>query len=291
LFAFAAELSERQTSNLKPQTSNMHEQACLFYSGASGIVVPHKQKDYPAEFQGASRLTYYASMFNSIEINSSFYKLPKAATVKKWNDSVPGNFRFTFKLLKTLTHNKGLQFNSEDTAKLLEAISPIENKKACLLVQLPPSIKREREEELAALLEDLSGEAKRWKIAVEFRDNSWYHRPVYRMLQQYGATMVEQDLPASATPHAEVSGQFSYYRFHGPEGGYRGSYDDSVLEAYAKRIQTEMKNGKEVYAYFNNTMGNALGNLIRLNEIVFQSKNSKVKSEKMNGEWCRRFGR
>jgi uncharacterized protein YecE (DUF72 family) len=191
----------------------------LFFSGTSGIVVPHKQKDYPAAYQGSSRLTYYASMFSSIEINSSFYKLPKISTVKNWYDSVPEGFRFTFKVPKVLTHNKALEFNAKDVTAFAEILSAAGNNKGCLLLQLPPSIKRERDEEVSALLESLSEEISGWKIAVEFRDNSWYNRAVYRMLQQYGAEIVQHDLPASATPRAEVSEKFSYYRFHGPDGG------------------------------------------------------------------------
>lgn len=66
-----------------------------FYSGTSNIVVPIKQADYPSEYSGASRLRYYDSLFSSVEINSSFYKVPKAVTVEKWRESVPAQFRFT----------------------------------------------------------------------------------------------------------------------------------------------------------------------------------------------------
>ncbi len=81
-----------------------------FYSGTSGLVLPVPKLLYPAEFQDKSRLTYYASLFNSIEINSSFYKIPQIPTVCKWAESVPDNFQFTFKLSKAITHAKGLEF-------------------------------------------------------------------------------------------------------------------------------------------------------------------------------------
>lgn len=239
-----------------------------FYSGTSGLVLPLKQSEYPLEFAGASRLTYYASLFSSIEINSTFYKVPKAATVKNWGDSVPADFRFTFKVPKTITHAKDLQFSGEDLEVFAETVSAVGDKKGCLLVQLPPKVSRDQQGELEGLLECLRDDAKGWKIAVEFRHVSWYHKEVYRMLQHHGAGMAEQDLPALTTPQVEVAENFAYLRFHGPDGGYRGSYEDSFLETHAKRIRKMLKEGKEVYVYFNNTMGNAIGNLRTLNGFV-----------------------
>jgi uncharacterized protein YecE (DUF72 family) len=238
------------------------------YSGTSNIVVPIKQAEYPPQFSGASRLQYYASLFSSLEVNSSFYRIPKAATVEKWRKSVPSHFRFTFKVPKAVTHAKGLQFNVEEVEHFAETVAHAGDKKGCLLVQLPPSVKRERQEELEGLLECLRDDAKGWKIAVEFRHSSWYDRAVYRVLQSYGATLVEQDLPASATPHVQVGEDFTYLRFHGPEGGYRGSYDETALGGYAARIVDGIKNGREMYVYFNNTIGDAIGNLQTLNKKV-----------------------
>jgi uncharacterized protein YecE (DUF72 family) len=239
-----------------------------FYSGTSNIVVPIKQSEYPPEFAGASRLRYYASLFSSVEINSSFYKVPQTTTVEKWRESVPPGFRFTFKVPKTVTHAKGLQFAVEDLERFAAAVAGAGEKKGCLLVQLPPSVKRERQEELEGLLECLHDNAPGWKIAVEFRHVSWYEGAVYRVLQSYGATMVVQDLPASATPLVQVAEDFTYLRFHGPEGGYRGSYEDSFLAGCADRVVAGIKAGREMYVYFNNTLGNALENLQTLNRKV-----------------------
>lgn len=239
-----------------------------FYSGTSNLVLPIKQSEYPIEFTGASRLTYYASLFSSVEVNATFYKLPKAATVEKWGKSVPEHFRFTFKIPKGVTHAKEFQFSSGELELFAETVASVGNKKGCLLVQLPPKVSREKEEELAGLLECLRDNAKGWKIAVEFRHTSWYNRAVYRLLQGYDAGMVEHDMPKAATPKIELAESFVYLRFHGPEGGYQGSYEDAILQSHAKRIVNWVKEGKEVYAYFNNTMGNALGNLQTLNRMV-----------------------
>jgi uncharacterized protein YecE (DUF72 family) len=238
-----------------------------FFSGTSGLVLPIKQSDYPPEYKGASRLTYYASQFTSLEINSSFYQIPKAATVEKWRDSVPETFRFTFKVPKTVTHAKGLAFPVEEIELFAETVQAIGDKRGCLLVQLPPKVSRDSEAELEGLLECLTADAPGWKIAVEFRHVSWYNREVYRMLQRHGAGMVEQDLPASPTPQVDIA-PFVYLRFHGPGGRYRGSYEDAFLEEHASRIKKLLGEGKEVYAYFNNTAGDAVGNLQTLNNLL-----------------------
>lgn len=239
-----------------------------FYSGTSNVVSPLKQSEFPIEFSGASRLTYYASLFSSVEINATFYKLPKMATVEKWGKSVPEDFRFTFKVPKAVTHAKDLNFSFKELELFAETVSSIGDKKGCLLVQLPPKVSQEKEEELAGLLECLNENAKGWNIAVEFRHISWYTSAVYRLLQGYGAGMVEHDKAPSVTPKVEITKSFRYLRFHGPEGNYRDSYEDAVLDEYAKRIVGWVKDGKDVYAYFNNTMGDALGNLQTLNRKV-----------------------
>ena len=239
-----------------------------FYSGTSNLVVPVKQSEYPPPYKGASRLTYYASLFSSVEINATFYKLPQGATVGKWGNSVPGDFRFTFKVPKTVTHAKDFQFNIEELELFIETVDRVEEKKGCLLVQLPPKVSREKEEELSAVLEYLSDSAKGWKTAVEFRHLSWYDTAIYRLLQHYKAGMVFHDMPKSAPPKRLASETFVYLRFHGPDGTYRGSYGNDVLEVHAKQIVKWMKDGKEVYAYFNNTIGAAFSNLQTLNKMV-----------------------
>ena len=239
-----------------------------FYSGTSNLLLPIKQSEYPPEAKGASRLSYYASLNTSVEINSSFYKVPKPATVLKWAESVPSHFRFTFKVPKAVTHAKGMQFNADELAIFAEAVSQVGDKRGCLLVQLPPSVKIDKQEELEGILECLASDAKEWKIAVEFRDLSWYNSGMYRLLQSFGASIVVHDLPRSATPPVPIASDFIYLRFHGPDGTYRGSYEETFLLSYAKRIALWVKEGREVYAYFNNTMGDALKNLETLNSMV-----------------------
>jgi uncharacterized protein YecE (DUF72 family) len=241
-----------------------------FYAGTSNVVVPVPNKQaYPAEFQDKTRLTYYSSLFNSVEVNSTFYKLPLARTVEKWSAEVPGNFRFTFKLWQEITHQKGGGFKVEHVGRFMQIINQAADKKGCLLVQFPPSVSL-NPVMLNTLLEEIKvhDEDATWKIAVEFRNKSWYNDVVYQLLDQHKAAMVLHDLPASAAPIQDSDADFVYLRFHGPNGGYRGSYEDDFLYEYASYIKDWINDGKTVYAYFNNTMGAAVHNLITLNEFV-----------------------
>ncbi len=241
-----------------------------FYSGTSGLDLPVPRSQYPAAFLGKSRLQYYASLFNSLEINSIFYKLPRSSTVVNWAASVPGNFRFTFKVSKTITHVKELKFDVKDVNDFIKAVENIGEKKGCLLAQFPPSLKIEKLDQLQRLLETL-GEAtynSHWKLAIEFRDPSWYEREVHELLEEYNAVMVIQDIPKSATPLNQIRGDFVYLRFHGPEPRYRGDYSDEFLKQYAGYINTWISEKKTVYAYFNNTVGAAVKNLQTLNRYV-----------------------
>jgi len=242
-----------------------------YYSGTSGLLLPVRNKlFYPTEFQDKSRLCFYSSLMNSIEINSSFYKIPMASTVQKWANDTPDDFKFSFKLFKEVTHNKGLAFDPELVLRFMQVIAAAGNKKGCLLVQLPPSVRIGNLKQLVLLTEILreNDPEEEWKIALEVRHVSLYHEDVYGMLENLRIAMVIQDKPPAATPMLESELPFVYLRFHGPDGSYRGSYERYLLEEYAGYIAGWLEEGKTVYTYFNNTMGEAVGNLKSLSDLV-----------------------
>lgn len=247
--------------------------ASLFYSGTSNVVLPVPNKHaFPPEYQSKSRLCYYGSLFNSVEINSTFYKLPMGLTVAKWALEVPQNFRFTFKVWQEITHHKGLNFDPDLVHRFINIVNFAGSKSGCLLVQFPPSTMINLYQ-LNKLLQEIrqADPAENWQVAVEFRNRSWYQDNVYELLDEHNATMVLHDLPASAAPMHEGTAPFVYLRFHGPEGGYRGSYSDDFLYEYAQYAREWIQSGKTVYAYFNNTLGSAIQNLNTLNRFVHES--------------------
>jgi uncharacterized protein YecE (DUF72 family) len=241
-----------------------------FYIGTSGIVVPIPKSEYPEEFRSKSRLAYYASLFNTLEINSSFYKDPKPSTIAKWATEVSDDFRFTFKCPKAISHAKHLQFNPADVYGFIMLINEIGNKKGCVLIQLPPSLSIDYYNQLDNLLAIMRNNNKKWYVAVEFRHISWYIPEVAELLGSYEAAAVLHDLPKSPTPLTFV-GNFFYLRLHGENGRYRGSYDDSTLTSYAELVKKWLANGKAGYCYFNNTMGAAFSNAVKLrDELLIQ---------------------
>lgn len=248
----------------------MSNQLSNFFSGLSGLQVPVPKYLFPEPHQQSSRLTYYATFFNSIEINSTFYKLPQAKTISNWISSVPEDFKFTFKLWRDITHVKQLDFKESDVQLFFNIISKANEKKGCVLIQFPPSLGIAHIMQLDALFRciaqhNVNGE---WKIAVEFRNKSWYSDESYELLQLYNAALVIQDIPKSITPLIDHLSDFIYVRFHGPSGNYRDSYSEQFLSEYATYIKEWLEEGKTVYTYFNNTMGDAFKNLQALNQII-----------------------
>ena len=233
-----------------------------------------RQSDFPEEHRQSSRLTYYSTLFNSIEINSCFYKVPKPETVERWAASVHADFKFTFKLWKEITHQKELFFREEDVNHFIQTISGAGSKKGSLLIQLPPSTEFNwfpRLENLVGIISRLNTEP-RWQVAVEFRNTSWYRNEVYEMLNMHQCDIVMQDIPRSATPWLDHNLDFVYVRFHGPKGDYRDSYTEAFLEEYAQYIREWSDAGKTVYVYFNNTAGDAYNNLQTMNRMLWPFK-------------------
>lgn len=242
-----------------------------FYTGTSGLLLPVPNKEfYPEEFKNRSRLCYYGSLFNSIEINSSFYKVPMASTVAKWAADTPDDFKFTFKLWREITHGKGLQYQAAHIHNFFERIEAAGDKKGSLLVQFPGSIKPVLMRELEQLLIQIrqADPDQAWKVAVEFRHQSWYQTDTYDMMEALNMGLVLHDKLSEGTSLNDASTDFIYLRFHGPGGNYRGSYEDQFLYEYASYVREWLADGKVVFVYFNNTMGNAIQNLEALRQYV-----------------------
>ena len=238
----------------------------------SNIVVTGNKQSFPEEYKLKSRLNFYSSLCNSVEINSSFYKVPMQSTFQKWCADVPENFRFSIKLLREITHVKNLAIDLKSIDTFLQAASGINDKKGCLLIQFPGKITLEYYSQLEQLLIRLvqTDEQNKWQPAIEFRNPSWYVSEAYKLLNEYRATMVVHDMPKAKNYQINEAGAFVYVRYHGPAGDYKGSYSIDFLQQQYHIINGWLNNGKDVYVYFNNTMGNALQNALALQRIAVQ---------------------
>lgn len=238
--------------------------------GISNGQMPGNKSTFPPAYQAKSRLHYYASLFNTIEVNSSFYKIPLRKTCEKWSADVPEDFRFTLKLIRDVTHAKELKYDETLIEKFMEAAGGIGKKKGCLLIQFPGKITVEYFSQVEQILTqvrtfDPSGE---WKIAVEFRHHSWYIRESTELVDEFNAAMVLHDMPKGSIDAIADHASFVFVRFHGPEEGYRGSYTQEVLKKKAAFLLQQSALGKEAYAYFNNTAGGAFDNACYLQQLT-----------------------
>ena len=239
--------------------------------GTSNVVIPGNRQSFPEEFRKKSRLHYYSHLFPTVEINSSFYKNPLASTYRKWSEDVTEGFRFSIKLSKSVTHEKELKYDPSLVRSCLEPAEGLANKKGCLLIQLPGKINLDYFSKLEKLLErvdKLNTKKPTWRLAIEFRNADWYIRETEELLDEFTAALVFHDIPKGKIEETRVKAGFIYMRFHGPTGNYRGSYTEQQLKQKARMINEWRKQGKDVYAYFNNTIGSAFDNARRLQQLT-----------------------
>jgi uncharacterized protein YecE (DUF72 family) len=192
------------------------------------------------------------------------------ATTKRWASEVPDDFRFTFKLFREITHNKALAFDNALVEKFMHVIDQVGNKKGALLVQFPASITFDSLSQLKKLLTSVRrfDKANEWDLCVEFRHHSWYRKETYNLLSRLRAAVVMHDMPASAPPLIDPWTDFVYVRFHGPAGDYKGGYTDELLLEYSGKMKNWLQEYKTIYTYFNNTIGDAVINLMTINKFI-----------------------
>ncbi|MET4107658.1 DUF72 domain-containing protein [Hymenobacter sp. UYP22] len=242
----------------------------ILRTGTSGIVVPGPKATFPPAYQATSRLTYYATLFNSVEINSTFYRVPQPKTFAAWAAETGPQFDFTLKLWREITHSQALAQDLAGLSRFLEAARELGPKKGCLLLQFPPSTTIRQLPAVRTLLYALAAAdtAREWRQAVEFRHPSWYADDAFEMLDHHGASLVLHDKGPGRNAQLNEEADFVYMRFHGPQGNYRESYEHDFLHDQAEQIYDYLQEGKDVYAYFNNTMGAAFANAQELHRLV-----------------------
>jgi uncharacterized protein YecE (DUF72 family) len=207
---------------------------------------------YPPGTKDRERLEYYATRFDTTEINASFYRLPSEATVEGWARRAPPGFAFAWKVSRFITHNKKLKDGADSVELVFGRMAPLGGKLGPALVQLPPMLHRD-DERLARFL-DLLPQACR--CAVEFRHPSWYEPAVMRVLAEHDAALCISDHHSAPSPW-EVTASFVYVRGHGPGGRYHGRYPPEDLRAWAARTAAWRRQGLDVFAYFDNDIKSA----------------------------------
>lgn len=226
----------------------MMPMATTLHIGTSGWHYPHwRGRFYPEALPPRDWLAYYARRFDSVEINSSFYRLPSLSTARHWRDSVPKGFRFALKASHFITHRKKLLTPRASLRRLLTVAHALGPCCGPILFQLPPHW-RCNPARLATFLHALPA---RRDCAFEFRDPSWHKPEVYALLRRHHVAFCIYQLAGFESPHV-LTADFAYIRLHGPAAAaYAGSYPDAALASWAEEIR-RWKKLRRVYVYFDN---------------------------------------
>lgn len=229
---------------LRVGTSGWH------YKDWQGLFYPHKMTS-------DHYLAYYARTFDTVELNSVFYRLPSRETVKEWWRTTPSDFLFAYKGSRFITHLKKLEDCREPLRQMFQRARALKNKLAVVLWQLPPFFKKD----LTRLDTFIRQLPKAPRHVFEFREPSWYDSEIFNLLERHAIGLCLHDMKGKEPPWV-VTSKLVYIRFHGPsEQKYHGLYRSADLQPWVRRIQTCLQEKRDVFVYFNNDYeGHALVN-------------------------------
>ncbi|OPY83081.1 MAG: hypothetical protein A4E65_00716 [Syntrophorhabdus sp. PtaU1.Bin153] len=219
------------------------------YIGCSGFnYTGWKSTFYPDHLPQKKWLEYYCTIFSTVELNVTFYRLPLLKTFEKWHEETPRGFSFSLKGSRFITHIKKLLDPEEPLALFSERSSPLQEKLKVVLWQFPPgfAINMERLERFVELLGRYPA-----RNTLEFRNQSWMTEKVLNLCRTHNICLCMADWPPFIN-ELPVTSDFVYIRRHGLEGDYATSYPETALTKDAASIKRYMADGKDVYVYFNN---------------------------------------
>ncbi|REC78624.1 DUF72 domain-containing protein [Chryseobacterium elymi] len=235
------------------------------YIGCSGFYNNDwKGSLYPENAQSKDFLTLYSQGFNTVEINSTFYRKPTAKTLLKWHDETPEEFKFFIKIPRAISHEKRLKDSKEDISEFCTHIQThLKEKLSGFLYQFPPSFKKSKEN-IALILTSLDFN---YLNVIEFRHNSWWTDEIFSVLKEnnivFSGVSFPGDLPEEIIDNYP---EVLYYRLHGKPVLYKSEYSLDFLGELAEKIS---HSEKKVFVFFNNTWGTAaIKNALYLKKIL-----------------------
>jgi uncharacterized protein YecE (DUF72 family) len=209
------------------------------YVGTSGYSYKEwKGTFYPKDLSEKQMLRYYGEHFRTVEINNTFYRMPKASVLQAWAAEVPTDFKFVLKASQRITHMQRLKDTGDSVSYLIEVAGTLKDRLGSLLFQLPPNMKKDvpRLREFLALLPS------HHRAAFEFRHQTWFDEEVFDLLRQHQAALCiaeaedDLDIPFVATA------DWGYLRLRRPD------YDDAQLKTWAKRVQKQ--DWRDAFVFF-----------------------------------------
>jgi len=237
--------------------------------GTSGWSYKHwKGIYYPPKLPAVKWLEFYAETYKTTELNASFYRLPLPQTTINWTKRVPKDFLFCVKMSRYLTHMKKLKEPEETLQRFFDIFEPMKKIMGPVLIQLPPSLKfnYDTAEHLYSLLKK---KYKDYEFVMEVRHNTWLEEDSLTLMTKYDIGLVISQ-SGDEFPYSEmITAKNIYVRFHGPKELYASSYSDNMLKDFAKKFKKWVKEGHEVWAFFNNDIhGYAVEDARRLMALV-----------------------
>ena len=218
--------------------------------GCSGWNYDHWRNGvfYPPRCPQREWLEYYARHFDTVEVNATFYRLPRRDVVARWVQVSPPGFLFAVKMSRYITHIKRLLDLGSGVRTFYDRIEPLVGspKMGPVLWQLPATFRRDDERLANAVAKLPPG-----RHCFEFRHESWFVPEVYELLRSGGVALVIGDDPRRSFQTHELTADWTFIRFHSGSRGLRGNYSESELEEWAQRIE-EWRRDHDVFAYFNN---------------------------------------
>jgi uncharacterized protein YecE (DUF72 family) len=184
---------------------------------------------YPEDLPDSEMLAFYGRQFRSVEINNTFYRMPKRETVEKWRDVVPPGFSFVLKAPQRITHQRRLKGAEADLEYFFSVRGALGDSPGPVLFQLPPFLKKD----LVRLKEFLSALPKGVRAAFEFRHDSWFEPDVLAALAEGGAALCHADTEDTTPETFHATSDWGYLRLRRPE------YDEATLSSWAARIRSQ----------------------------------------------------
>ena len=235
-----------------------------WWIGCSGFHYKEwKEVFYPKNIPQTKWFEYYSQHFNTIELNTTFYRFPRIETLQSWYKKSPANFKFSVKGPRLISHYKMFI----DCERLLgdfytSVYEGLQDKLGCVLFQLPASIKYS-DEMLTRIITNLDPS---FDNAVEFRDNTWWNKKVYDALKKNKISFCGISHP-KLSDEVIKNNSILYYRFHGVPVLYKSEYREDFIKEITKEIKSSGR-FKEAYTYFNNTWGTgALANAMQMQKL------------------------
>jgi uncharacterized protein YecE (DUF72 family) len=196
---------------------------------------------YPAELPDAGMLGYYGSRFPTVEVNNTFYRMPKESVLVDWARQVPESFRFAVKASQRITHHARLVDVGDNVEYFLRVCSSLGDRRGPSLFQLPPNLKKD----LARLTEFLKLIPKRWQATIEFRHPTWFDEEVYQALREHDCALCISDQEEFSTPLVATA-SWGYARLHRP------AYDAGALREWAEKLKSQP--WEEGYVFFKHDL-------------------------------------